>query len=102
MEYDRSSLNPFRFSEKFLLLVCQLFRAHEMCSQLEVTEMFDCKVNLTVWLLVSEKHLAALKLWSVCVEIGLESLLVTVGQFNPGGYWYLVSLIIMPRKEARS
>jgi len=49
MEYDRPSLNPFRFSEKtFLLLVCELFRAHEMRSQLEVTEMLECKVNLAV------------------------------------------------------
>ena len=31
-----------------LLLVCELFRAHEMLSQLEVTEMLQCKVNLMV------------------------------------------------------
>ena len=36
------------FRENFLLLVCELFRAHEMRSQLEVTEMLECKVNLTV------------------------------------------------------
>jgi len=36
------------FGENFLLLVCELFRAHEMRSQLEVTEMLECKVNLTV------------------------------------------------------
>jgi len=30
------------------ILVCKIFRAHEMCSQLEVTEMLECKVNLTV------------------------------------------------------
>ena len=49
MEYDRPSLNPFCFSgENFLLLVCELFRAHEMCSELEVTEMLEFKVNLTV------------------------------------------------------
>jgi len=36
------------FGENFLLLVCELFRAHEMRSQLEVTEMLECKLNLTV------------------------------------------------------
>ena len=36
------------FRENILLLVCELFRAHEMRSQLEVTEMLECKVNLTV------------------------------------------------------
>ena len=35
-----------------MLLVCEVFRAHEMRSQLEVTEMLECKVNLTVYLLV--------------------------------------------------
>ena len=40
-EYGRPSLNPLCFLEKFLLLVCELFRAHEMRSQLEVTEMFE-------------------------------------------------------------
>ena len=34
--------------EKFVFLVCELFRAHEVCNQLEVTEMLECKVNLTV------------------------------------------------------
>ena len=36
------------FGENFLLLVCELFRAHEMRSQLEVTEMLEGKINLTV------------------------------------------------------
>jgi len=36
------------FRENFLLLVCEIFRAHEMRSQFEVTEMLECKVNLTV------------------------------------------------------
>jgi len=36
------------FGESFLLLVCELFRAYEMRSKLEVTEMLGCKVNLTV------------------------------------------------------
>jgi len=40
--------HPFVFWRKFLLLVCEVFRAHEMCSQLEVTGMLECKVNLTV------------------------------------------------------
>ena len=31
LRYDRPSLNPFCFSEKFF---CELFRVHEMCSQL--------------------------------------------------------------------
>ena len=31
-----------------MLLVCEVFRAHEMRSQLEVTEMLESKVNLTV------------------------------------------------------
>jgi len=35
-----------------LLLVCEIFRVHEIHSQLEVTEMLECKVNLTVYLLV--------------------------------------------------
>ena len=49
MEYGRPSLNPFRNSEKiFLLLVRELFRVHEMRSQLEVTEMLEYKVHLTV------------------------------------------------------
>ena len=45
VEYDRPSLNPFCFSENFFLLfaVCEIFRAHEMHSQLEVTEMLECK-----------------------------------------------------------
>ena len=44
VEYDRPSLNPFCFWEKnFLLLICEAFRAHEMRSQLEVTD-----INLTV------------------------------------------------------
>ena len=33
------------FRENFLLLVCEVFRAHEMRSQLEVTEMLEYKVN---------------------------------------------------------
>ena len=33
--------NGMVFRRQFLLLVCELFRAHEMCSQLEVTEMFE-------------------------------------------------------------
>ena len=33
------------FRENFLLLVCEVFRAHERHSQLEVTEMLECKVN---------------------------------------------------------
>jgi len=32
---------PFVFGENFLLLVCELFRVHEMHSQLEVTEMLE-------------------------------------------------------------
>jgi len=39
------SLNPFRFSEKNkkdFASCCELFRAHEMRSQLEVTEMLEC------------------------------------------------------------
>ena len=36
------------FGENFFLLVCELFRVHEMRSQLEVTEMLEYKVNLTV------------------------------------------------------
>jgi len=36
------------FRENFLLLVCELFRVHEMRSQLEVTEMLEFKVNITV------------------------------------------------------
>jgi len=31
------------FGENFLLLVCEVFRAHEMRSQLEVTEMLESK-----------------------------------------------------------
>jgi len=34
--------------ENFLLLVCELFRVHEMHSQLEVTELLECKANFTV------------------------------------------------------
>ena len=48
MEYDRPSLNPFVLGENFLFLVCEFFRVREMCSQLEVTETLECKVNLTV------------------------------------------------------
>ena len=36
------------FRENFLLLVCELFRVHEMYSQLKVIELLECKVNLTV------------------------------------------------------
>ena len=44
-----SSLNPFCFLEKiFCFLFVRLLRAHEMRSQLEVTEMLEYKVNLTV------------------------------------------------------
>ena len=42
------------FGENFLLLVCD---AHEMHRQLEVTEMLECKVNLTVQLLVFRETL---------------------------------------------
>jgi len=50
MEYTRPSLNPYLFfGENFLLLVFELFRAHEMRSQLDVTEQIIAyKVNLTV------------------------------------------------------
>ena len=46
VEYDRPSQNPFCYSEEtfFFLLVCELFRAHEMCRRFEVTEMLECKV----------------------------------------------------------
>ena len=43
VEYDRPSLNSFCFWRKFLLLVCEIFRVHEMSSQLETTEMLECK-----------------------------------------------------------
>jgi len=43
VEHDRPSLNPFCFSEK---IFCFLFV--EMRSQLEITEMLECKVNLIV------------------------------------------------------
>ena len=33
--------HTFVFRRKFLLLVCELFRAHEMRSQLELTERFE-------------------------------------------------------------
>jgi len=37
------------FGENFLPLVCEIFGVHElMCSQLEVTEMLECKVHLPV------------------------------------------------------
>ena len=45
MEYDRPSLNPL-FWRNFSLLVCEVFRVHEIRSQLEVTETLECKVNL--------------------------------------------------------
>ena len=40
------------FGENVLLLVREIntFRVHEMRSQLEVTEMLECKVNLTVYM----------------------------------------------------
>jgi len=38
------------FGENFLVHVCEIFRAHEMRSQLEVTEMLECIVNLTVYM----------------------------------------------------
>ena len=44
MEYDKQSLNSFLFfGENFLLLVCEIFRVHEIRSQLEVTEMLEGK-----------------------------------------------------------
>ena len=41
-----------------------------MHSQLEVTDILECKVNLTVQLLVFKENLAAQKLWGVCMEMG--------------------------------
>jgi len=35
-------------TEKVGFRHCDIFRAHEMRSQLEVTEMLECKLNLTV------------------------------------------------------
>ena len=61
-------------------LVCELFRAHEMRSQLEVTEMLEPSF---------QKYLAAQK-YTYAWKWGVESVLVTVGQltYNPGyGYW---------------
>ena len=45
VEYDRPAIPKsfLFFGENFLLLVCELFRAHEMRNQLEVTEMLKCK-----------------------------------------------------------
>ena len=48
VEYDRPSLNPFILFAFYLLLACKVFRVHEMRSQLEVTEMLECKVKLTL------------------------------------------------------
>ena len=61
-----------------MLLVCQLFRAHEMRSQLEVTEMLEPSF---------QKYLAAQK-YTYAWKWGVESVLVIVGQVNLGyGYW---------------
>ena len=38
----------FLFIGENFLLLCEIFRVHEMRSRLEVTEMLECKVNLTV------------------------------------------------------
>ena len=72
MEYDRPSLNLFFFRENFLFLVGELFRAHEMRSQLEVTEMLEYKVVKPYFVAPSfqKKNTAAQKLWSVRMEMG--------------------------------
>ena len=61
----------FFFREIFLLLVCELFRVHEMRSQLEVTEMLECKPYCAAPSF--QRNTAAQKLWSVCMEMGHES-----------------------------
>jgi len=76
------------FCGNFLLLVCELFRAHEMRSQLEC-------------LSVKRNTLLLRMLWSACMEMGLQSILLIVRQLNPAGVWVLGFLITMPRKEAR-
>ena len=47
MEYDIPSFNPFCFSEEVFCFSFEIFRVHEMHSQLEVTEIVERKVNLT-------------------------------------------------------
>jgi len=47
-EMPLPSLSPIPLKMLNLGIGCELFRAHEMRSQLEVTEMPGCKVNLTV------------------------------------------------------
>jgi len=59
VEFDRLSLLSLFFGESFVSLVCELFRAHEVCSWLEVTEKLKCNVNHTVQLLASREHLTA-------------------------------------------
>jgi len=45
-----------------------------MRSQLEVTEMLECKINLSYCEALSfQRNTAAQKLWSVCMEMGHES-----------------------------
>jgi len=50
VEYDRPSLNPFCFSEKIFcfLFVRFLERIKCVASLRYLTEMLECKVNLTV------------------------------------------------------
>ena len=50
-----------------MLLVCELFRAREMRSQLEVIEMLECKPYCVAPSF--QRNTAAQKLWSVCMEM---------------------------------
>ena len=84
------SLNPICFSENFLLLVCEFFRAHELRSQLEVTEVLEPSFQRNTLL----HRRCGLYAW----KWDLESVLVMVGHLNPG-VRVLGFLITMPRKE---
>ena len=79
--------------ENFLLLVCEHFRAHEMRSQLEVTETLKYKVTLLCSSEFSEKPLAAQKMWSVC------GFLITMSR-KEARWWWTWTWTYSPQQQA--
>ena len=72
MEYDRPSLNPICFSEKIFCFLFVSFLERMKCAlKLEVTEMLECKPYCVAPSF--QRNTAAQKLWSVCMEMGHES-----------------------------
>ena len=86
------------FSGEIFASCLWAFRAHEMRNQPEVTEILECKVNLTVKLLVFRETRCCTEV-VVCMHVSWICLVI-VGQLKTG-VWVLGFLITMSRKEAK-